>query len=192
MALTKSTQFANRYGLDLQIFAYTDGTIDEGATPLMTIDFANSCDLDISGERVWATGGQEHANMIGFNDPIQGTLTVSTQIMTPQLLALLSGSETLDEADEIVFENNALTAPKYFTLKTATVWQDKAGEVYSENMTFHKVSPQKAYNISYAGEGDPTSVDVVFDVLQTEAGKVLTINKTDGAKTGSLAQPTED
>lgn len=190
MALTNTTKFANRYGLDLQVFAYTDGTIAEDATPLMTVDFANSCALDISGERVWATGGQEHANMIGFNNPIQGTLTVSTQVMTSQLLALISGSEDLTETDTITFKNDALTAPKYFTIKAATVWQDKAGAVYSELMTFAKVSPQKAYNVTYTGDGDPTSIDVVFDVLQADNGEVLIINKTAGAENGSLTQPT--
>lgn len=187
MALANTTQFANRYGLDVQVFAYTDGTV--GEAPLMTIDFANSCALDISGERVWATGGQEHANMIGFNDPIQGTLTISTQIMTAQLLALISGSADLTETEEITFKNDALSSPKYFTLKAATVWQDASGAVYSEVLTFHKVSPQKAYNITYTGEGDPTSVDVTFDVLQTESGDVLTISKADDkGATGSLAQ----
>ena len=186
MALANTTQVANRYGLDVQVFAYTDGTT--GDAPLMTIDFANSCALDVSGERVWATGGQEHANMIAFNNPIQGTFTVSTQIMTAQLLALIASSADLTDADEIVFKNDALTAPQYFTLKAATVWQDAAGNVYSEILTFHKVSPQKAYNITYSGDGDPTSVDVVFDVLQAEDGKVLTVSKTDDkGATGSLA-----
>ena len=188
MALSNTSKFANRYGLDVQVYAYSDGSIPAEGTPLITIDFANSCALDVSGERVWATGGQEHANMIGFNNPVQGTLTISTQILTNELLALLSGQEINDELSEIVFKNDAQTMPKFYTLKAATVWQTSAGDTYSEVMTFHKVTPQRAYNINYTGDGDPTSMDIVFDVLQAEDGKVLTVAKNDdNGATGSLA-----
>ena len=71
MAATNTTQFANRYGLDVKIYAF-GAEVTEG-DELMTIDFANVCDVDISGDRTWATGGQNHVNKIAFNDPIQGT-----------------------------------------------------------------------------------------------------------------------
>ena len=168
---TTTTKFANRYGLDIKVLSY------DNSQELMTIDFANSCALDVSGERVWATGGQAHANMIGFNNPVQGTLTVSTQVMTKELLALIAGYDEFDSVDTIEIVNNALTAPKFFKLEATTVWQDTSGNIHNETLSFHKVTPQKAYNITYAGEGDPTSVDVVFDVLQDDNGKVLTVSK---------------
>ena len=178
MALTNKTQFANRYGLNIGIYNMADDITS--AQPVLFIDFANVCDVDISGDRVWATGGRAHANKIAFNDPIQGTFTISTQILTTQLLALLAGNEipAADGADtEVVFQNTTNSTPKYYKVKADTVWQDATGETYAETLIFHKATPDRAFNISYSGEGDPTSVDVVFDALEDENGKVLTIRK---------------
>jgi hypothetical protein len=177
MAIAKTTQFANRYGLNVEIYA-SSGTSE---APLMTIDFANVSDISLSGDRTWATGGQDHVNKIGFNNPIEGTFKLSTQIMTMELLNLMAGgtpggSETVTE---VVFENTANTTPKYFVIKAATVWQDASGVTYAETLTFHKACPKRAFNISYSGDGDPTSVDIEFDLMQDADGKVLTVAKAD-------------
>lgn len=175
MAITNTTQFANRYGLNIEIFEHADTAMAE---PLMVIDFANVSEVNIAGERTWATGGQDHANKIGFNDPLQGTLKISTQIMTMELIALMSGNSIDDANSTVTFVNNTNTAPKYYIIKAETVWQDADGNTYSETLTFHKACPKRAFNISYNGEGDPTSVDVEFDLLQDAEGKVLTVSKT--------------
>lgn len=175
MPISNTTQFANRYGLNIEIYAHTDTTM---TTPIMTIDFANVSDVDISGDRTWATGGQDHSNKIGFNDPLQGTLKLSTQIMTMELLSLMSGGDVTAADTTVVFENTANTTPKYYIIKADTVWQDADGLTYSETLTFHKACPKRAFNISYNGEGDPTSVDVEFDLMQDTDGKVLTVTKS--------------
>lgn len=175
MAITNTTQFANRYGLNIEIYAHTDAAM---AAPLMEIDFANVSDVDLSGDRTWATGGQDHSNKIGFNDPIQGTLKLSTQIMTMELLTLMAGGDISTAATTVTFANTANTTPKYYIIKAETVWQDADGQTYSETLTFHKACPKRAFNISYNGEGDPTSVDVEFDLLQNADGDVLTVTKS--------------
>lgn len=177
MALTNVTQFANRYGLDIKIFALGEDPTE--GTPFMTIDFANVCDVDIGGDRTWATGGQAHSNKIAFNDPIEGTFTISTQIMTSQLLALMAGQDIESTENEVVFRNFANATPKYYLIVATTVWQDAAGTTYAEDMTFHKACPRRALNISYSGEGDPTSVDIEFDALEDAEGNILTIKKAD-------------
>lgn len=174
--LTTTTQFANRYGLNLKIYDFADASL---STALMDIDFVNVSNIDISGDRTWATGGQAHSNKIGFNDPVQGTVTLSTQILTMELLNLMAGGTAGSGTTTVVFENTPNAMPKYYILTAETVWQDAAGNTYAENLTFHKVSPQRAFNIEYNGEGDPVSVDVVFDLLEDANGKVLTITKTD-------------
>ena len=176
MSYSNTTEFANRYGLDVAIYALTDASM---TSPLVEIDFANVSDIDISGDRTWATGGQAHANKIAFNDPIQGTFTLSTQIMTAKVLALMAGDNPNDVSDTIEFKNESTSMPKYYIIKAETVWQDAEGNTYSETLTFHKASPQRALNISYNGEGDPVSVDIVFDLLEDANGKVLTITKDD-------------
>ena len=178
MAMTNTTQFANRYGLNVEIYASTDAQLE---APLMTIDFANVSDIDLSGDRTWATGGQDHANRIGFNNPIEGTFKLSTQIMTMELLNLMAGGTPGSDTTVVVFENTPNSMPKYFIIKAETVWQDADGLTYAETLTFHKASPRRAFNISYSGDGDPTSVDVEFDLMQNTDGKVLTVEKADTA-----------
>ena len=74
MALAKTTQVANRCGVDLKIYKYkADGTIEEEGTPLLTIDFCNEVSWEITSDSVWATGGQTHANKIGFVNPVEGS-----------------------------------------------------------------------------------------------------------------------
>lgn len=176
--ISTTTQYANRYGLNLGIYALTDTAM---ASPLVTIDFANQCTYDLSGDRVWATGGQDHANKVAFNNPLNGTLTISTQLMTSELLNVIAGGTAGSATNTIEFKNSANTAPKYYIIKAETVWQDADGNTYSETIVAHKASPQRAYNISYSGDGDPTSVDIVFDLLQDSAGKLLTVTKADQA-----------
>ena len=178
MAISTTTQFVNRYGLNVSIYAATDTSM---SSALMTIDFVNVSDIDISGDRTWATGGQAHVNKIGFNDPVQGTFTLSTQIMTMELLNMMAGGTVGSGTTTVSFENTANSMPKYYIIKAETVWQDAAGATYDETITFHKACPQRALNISYNGDGDPVSVDVVFDLLQDANGKVLTITKADHA-----------
>ncbi len=175
-------QFSNRYGLDITIKKF-----DAAADPGLIINFANVCDVNIGGDRVWATGGKDHSNKIAFNNALEGTFKISTQIMTTQLLALMSGADdpaSIDDEGDVIFKNDAASAcPEYFTISATTVWQDAKGVTYSETMTFHKVCPKRALNISYSGTGDPTSVDVEFDVLADADGNVVTIKKATGGAT---------
>lgn len=188
MPMTKTTQFANRYGLNIKIHSFGNTS----GTPLMTIDFANVSDIDVGGDRSWATGGQGHVNKVGFNNPIEGTFKLSTQIMTTELLALMAGHDPSTAGSTVVFENTSNVTPKYFTIEAETVWQDASGAVYNENLTFHKACPKRALNISYSGDGDPTSVDVEFDLMQDDNGKVLTVGKTASTTTNTPAEPDDN
>lgn len=177
MAYSKTSQMANRYGLNTKIYDYSTytGTSD---TELLTIDFANVSDIQLSGDTVWATGGQSHGNIVGFNNPLTGTFKLSTQIMTTQLLALIAGQDLSTTTDTVVFENTAAnTMPKYFVITSETVWQSKDGETFNEDLTFHKAIAKRALNIQYNGDGDPVSVDIEFELAQNDDGKLLTIKK---------------
>lgn len=169
-----TTQVANRYGLNIELYDIADTSM---TTPLTVIDFANQCTLDITGDRVWATGGQDHANKVAFNNPLNGTLTISTQLSTADLLNIIAGGTPGAGTTTIEFKNSSTTTPKYFIVKADTVWQDADGLTYSESIVCHKACPQRAYNISYSGDGDPTSVDVVFDLLQNADNKLVTTTR---------------
>ena len=177
MAFSGTQNVANRRGLDLEIYKYTDGTIGEIETPLLKIDYCNVSAVALTGGRVWATGGQEHANKIAFDESYEGTLTISTQIVPLDLLRLMSGGTFKSETTAIEFKNDSTVLPQYYTIKATTVWQEADGTVDSETLTFHKVTPQRAFNLSYTGEGDPQSVDVVFDMVQDDSKKVMTVER---------------
>lgn len=173
MALTDAMQFANRCGLNVNIYKYPKG---EGAS-VVEVPFANECALDLSGDISWATGGQAASKLIGFPNPIEGTFKISTQIMTNALLALISGADATQDSTEVVFKNDPDAETVYYVIEADTVWKDKAGATKAENITVHKALPKRAYNITYNGSGDPVSVDVEFELLEDEDGEIVTINK---------------
>lgn len=178
MAFNKNSQMANRYGLNTKIYKYGEYTGGESDQAIMTINFANISEIALSGDTVWATGGQSHGNIVGFNNPLTGTFKLSTQIMTTELLALIAGQDIDTTTNTVVFENTASnTMPKYFTITSETVWQSKDGETFNEDLTFHKAIAKRALNISYNGDGDPVSVDIEFELAQDDNGKLLTIAK---------------
>lgn len=175
MAITTHTKMANRFGLKTYIYAATDTALE---TLLATLDFVNVSDIDINSDRVFWYAGQAHAKQGAFDNPMEGTFKLSTQETTAELLALIAGEDlSTFDGTSIDFKTSVNTVPKYYIIKSDTVWVDESGTTYAETMTFHKVCPQKAYNISYNGDGDPVSVDVTFDVMQDDNGKVLTIRR---------------
>lgn len=177
MAIAKNTKMANRFGLDTKVYELDDTTF---TSPLLTLDYVNMSDIDINSERVYATGGQDGADTVGFDDPIKGTFTLSTQCLPTELLALMSGADmSAFTGNTVEFKRDPHSAPKYYILKSSTVWCGEDGTTYAENLTFHKVSPRKALKIQYNGKGDPTSVDIVFDVMEDSNGKALTIVRDD-------------
>lgn len=173
MALTKTTQYANRFGVDWTVYAYPKA---QNATALMTIDYINEVAVDFSSNTVWATGGIYHSNQIPFADPIEGTVTLSTQIMTTELLALMAGKDMSSfSGDSVTFSNS--DSPRFYVLEGTTNWKDKDGTIYAENVTCYKVSPDKAYNVTYTGEGDPNSMDITFNLLEDDDHNVYTSAK---------------
>ncbi len=169
MAVTKTTQFANRYGLDFKIYAYP---YTQGDDALMTVDYVNEVAVDFSSNTVWATGGIYHANQIPFSDPIEGTLTLSTQIMTSELLALAAGKDLSSfSGNTVVFSNS--DSPQFYVIMGKTCWKDKNGVVYTDDITAFKVAPDKAFNVTYTGEGDPNSMDITFNLMEDTTHQVF-------------------
>lgn len=179
MAITTKSEVANRYGLNTRIYDYANYKEGEDNTPLINVTFANISEVNISGDTVWATGGQSHGNIVAFNNPLTGSFKLSTQILTSELIALMAGEDIATATTEVTFRNTALsTMPKYFVIESDTVWQDKFGEVLDEKLTFHKATAKRAFNISYNGDGDPVSVDIEFELGQNDEGKVLTTSRS--------------
>lgn len=174
MALADTVQFANRCGLNVNIYKYPkSGT----AGTAIEVPFANECALDVAGDITWATGGKNATKLIGFHNPIEGTFKISTQIMTDALLALISGADATEAVTSVEFKNDPDAVTNYYVIEADTVWKDKSGTTKEENIVIHKALPKRAYNITYNGSGDPASVDVEFELLEDEDGKVVSITK---------------
>ena len=168
--LQKNTHIANRYGLNIRLCDANNLDI-----VYQTIDFANISAIDISGDEVFAHGGAAHEKRVGFYNKLVGEFTLSTQILTNDLLCLMTGgTANWDGSSPIVFKNRLLGQIRTFALICETVWQDKNGNVYGEQLILHRVRPRIAYNRKYALDGDVASVDIVFDIMQDAAGQVLT------------------
>lgn len=167
--LQKDTRIANRYGLDIKLYeANTDKICQR-------IEFANISSINIEGGTVFAHGGASHEKRVGFYEKVVGEFTLSTQILTNDLLCLMTGGASKwDGSSPIVFKNRLLGRPNVFRLSCDTVWQDKDGNVYEERLEFPRVRPRVAFGRKYSGEGDVSSVDIVFDVMQDAKGEILT------------------
>ena len=179
MALSNTTTFANRMGMDLKFYAYSADLDPESATPVATIDFANEVAVELAGDTTWATGGSSHANRIPFADPIEGSITISTQLMNNAALSLLVGTSYVGSDGTITFNNK--DENRFFVITGTTVWKDENGTTYTENIKAFKAAPQRAYNVTYTGEGDPSSMDIVFDLAEDSEGNVFSTQKVTAA-----------
>lgn len=168
MSLSKTTKIANRLGLNLKFYKY-------GATAeaeLMDIKFANEVSIEVSRDVTWATGGQHQDGMIPFEDPIEGTMKISTQVVTPQVLKLAAGQDISDAGTMVSFANNS-TRPHMYKIKGETVWVGDDGNTYSESIAVYKACIKPSYKPTFKGEGDPQSIDIEFDLMADADGKVV-------------------
>lgn len=184
MALTNTTKMANRFGLNIKFYNYTsDGNITAEGSPVATVDFANEITIEVNSDLTWATGGQAHSKMIGFKNPTEGTLSISTQIVTMALLTLAAGGDIAAAGKKVSFKNdNTVVKPKYYIIKGETLWQGEDGTTYSETVTIYKACVKPGYKATYNGDGDPQSLEVEFELGTNDAGLVLDIERTDGSE----------
>lgn len=184
MSIAKTTQLANRYGLNIKLWAAgTTSFVGDLVKPLMVIEFVNLTNISISGDKTWATGGRAHRQKIGFDNPLTGTLKLSSQILTAELLALMAGKDlSTFTGTSIDFETGENTSVLSYVIQADTVWKDSTGALYSEALTAYCATPKRALNIEHNGDGDPVSVDIEFDLIENDNGKILTVGLTDYAK----------
>lgn len=171
---------ANRYGLDIKIYKYSEtGALEP--SPLASIPFANEVSLELSSELTWATGGQSHSKMISFKDPIEGTFKISTQIVNMQLMALIAGNDLSATGNKVSFKNDKNNASTFYIIQGETVWTGEDGTAYSEKITCYKACVKPNYSVTYNGSGDPQSLDVEFELGTNADGNVVDIERADAA-----------
>lgn len=102
---------ANRCGMDFHLRDYSTGA------PVMTFPFINDYAVDLKRNRTFATGNPAQANLVGFDDPTEGTVKVSTQIIPIELIALIAGGGVKEGADIGVREVIKVVEAGKLTLK---------------------------------------------------------------------------
>ena len=184
MSRTASKKIANRYGLETKIYAYTGSAITNNDTPVVTVDFANITDIELTSDVIWATGNSNHDNQVPFDEPYQGSFTFQTQCVPLQLISLITNdSAHLVSADTgtVTFKNDSdgTASPSFYVFVSTTIWKDNNGAILNETMTAYKVRPRKNFTASYSGTGDPQSVSIVFDMVGDASGNVLNIARAE-------------
>lgn len=92
MTISDFTTFSNREVIEGVFKDYATGK------PFLNCDFANVTTTEITGESVFAYGGQGHPKRVAFTGERGGTISIETQIQTPQLYSLITGAELEDRA----------------------------------------------------------------------------------------------
>ena len=118
---------ANRKGANIQLRKYSDRSL------FAYIDYVNSVAVELSSNRVYATGGDSGARQVGFDDPIEGTIKLSTQIVPIEFVALACSPDGVEDGGEIgirekitVKEEGKITLTK--TPVAGTIYVFKDGE----------------------------------------------------------------
>lgn len=83
---------ANREVCDLIFVDYST------KKPFLNLDFANVTTTELTGESVFAYGGQGHPKRVQFSGERGGTITIETQIQTVKLWQLITGGEVSKSA----------------------------------------------------------------------------------------------
>ncbi len=185
MAFDGTKKLANRYGLNLYFYKY--GQAD--AAPCAVIDFANEVAIELSTDLVWATGGQGFKKMVGFKNPYEGTLTITTQITNNTLLSLLSGGDGELVNGKAIFSDTD-KQNNYFVIKGYTSYKAEDGTVAYEEITAHKAMVAPGFSTSYTGDGDPQSIDIEFQLAADSDNNVLTLWR-DGENMEPKSTPVE-
>ena len=183
MSLSNTTKFANRLGLDIKFYAYNgSGTLDESATPLLEVDFANEVSLEASDDNAWATGGQKHGKKIAFKNLPEGTFKISTQIENILLKKLAAGEDISDAGSDLSVKfGTSASKVAYYIITGDTLWQDEDGVTYTEHVVIYKACVKNAINATWTGDGDPQSRDIEFELGLNDNGDMFKIEYADQA-----------
>lgn len=189
MAITDFTTFANREVIDGIFYDYST------KAPFLNCDFANVTTTEITGETVFAYGGQGHPKRVPFSGERGGTITIETQIQTPKLYALITGAD--------ISASGAIPHREVVTCATAGKLNVKdnpdAGSIYvyangddcgtafvGTYTSAAATSPATGYDVTFtagSGSSDSISANSTYIIYYTTT-------KSSGVKTMSITSRT--
>lgn len=149
--------FAIKDAMDLKITKVGEGS------PLMTIDFLNSCSFERNTENVFAK--KKGINAIAFAGTTEGTFSMSSEMTNTELLAMQLGAV---KTGENVKATSVLPATSYKLEGTFRVVEEGGVEkIY--NMIFPNCKPQPSGSIEFSAE-NVASFDMTWDVMVAQDG----------------------
>ena len=133
------------------------------SSPLMTIDFLNSCSFERNTENVFAK--KKGINAIAFAVTTEGTFSMSSEMTNTDLLAMQLGAVKTGEAMKAT---SVLPAASYKLEGTFRVVEEGGTEkIY--NMIFPNCKPQPSGSIEFSAE-NVASFDMTWDVMVAQDG----------------------
>lgn len=165
-------QSANRKGVKFTLSKYTTGAL------ALSIPYVNSFGVELSADRVYATGGWSGARQVGFDDPYQGSVSISTQIIPPELIALGAGDNSLDSA----------LAKTLFRMETHTLDSNKkfTCEATPDDGSYY-VYPAGTTDLANATSLTCTASDDEITVTQGTAGQKVDVYYTSSTAAGATS-----
>ena len=91
-------RFANREVCDMIIYDFRT------QKPILRCDYANTNTTELTGEVVYAYGGQGHPKRVAFNGEKGGTFTFETQIQSFALYSIMTGAAVESSANVVTRE----------------------------------------------------------------------------------------
>jgi hypothetical protein len=76
----------------------------ENSTPLIYWPYANTSNMSLNADAVYATGGSGAPRRVSFFGSKTGTVTFETQMFSAGILAILFGTEVVEEATSNIFK----------------------------------------------------------------------------------------
>ena len=162
---------ANRRGTNIRLYKYSDQSL------YMNIPFGRVTALEATASRVYAQGGPTDARLIGFDDPIEGTFKITTQIIPIELIALACTPDGVtDGGDWAVREEIKATTAGKVTLTDTPI----AGTIYvykkADDLTGEPAATtatDKEVTVTGAQVGD---VYVAYYLKEVSTAKSVTFN----------------
>ncbi|MGL5718481.1 MAG: hypothetical protein ACRCX2_36090 [Paraclostridium sp.] len=149
--------FAIKDAMDLKI------TKIGQSTPLMTVDFLNSCSFERNTENVFAK--KKGINAIAFAGTTEGTFSMNSEMTNTDLLAMQLGAVKTGEAMKATA---VLPADAYKIEGTFRVVEEGGVEkIY--NMVFPNCKPQPSGSIEFSAE-NVASFDMSWDIMVDQDG----------------------
>jgi len=237
-----NTQMAIRDVCDMSMFLLP------GLALAAFIDYANVTNLALTSDSVSATGGHGAPKKVTFDNPGDHTFNIETQVYTPLLISLVTGSKLEDSAEFLrrkilAVESGSITIDEEATPGTVAVyeigadgseaqditatigsgkttiafagtapdegarfvvywfvskatgilripitnramprtykcvgsasWKGTDDVIYAGQLTLHRIKPRKELTLNMSNSGDPSTMTIPFDVLETDMGEMV-------------------